>query len=111
MFEPEARCHTWSSTVHGRGKRSEVVTNGVYVVEHLSTGKYIVGCSKTVSADVDKHITALKAERHACKAFNKLCHLDSDLRLLEFPTKTAKESKILETRIRKTTVPQYLILN
>lgn len=105
------RCMTWSHTTHGRGKRNDDVQIGCYVVEHIPTGKFIVGSSKTVSQEVDGLIEALWGGTHQSKAFNKLCSLDPDLKLYEYPTKTLKHAKDIEKAIRRTVLPVYLLLN
>jgi hypothetical protein len=109
-FEAEAQCNTWSCTIHGRGKRAHLVGSGVYVVEHLPTGKCITGISKTVSADVDKHIQKLLDGTHPNKKFVKLVSMDRDLRLLEYPS-TGMSAKQILARIRSTCYPKYLLLN
>ncbi|AAL83173.1 endonuclease [Pseudomonas phage vB_Pae10145-KEN51] len=111
MFIVDDKCYSWSSTSHGRGKRSEIVGAGVYVIEHIATGKYLVGLSKTVSNEVDKHIAALRNNSHQNKAMLGLVHRDMDLRLLEYPISKVSDQKALIAKIRATTEPKYLMLN
>lgn len=111
MFDTEAKCFTWSSTVHGRGSRSVLTTQGVYVIDHISTGRFIVGCSRTVSADVDKQIEQLKAGRHSNKKLQAQYNWEPDIKLIEFPTKNAMEAKKLEAEIRSTNNTPYCLLN
>lgn len=110
MYVTDAKCYSWSRTTAGRGKRTVSVTTGCYLVEHISTGKYLSGVSNNVSADVDRLITSIDSKKSPSKAMHGLCNLDSDIRLIEFPTKSLKIAKQVLEGIRNTTEPQYLIL-
>lgn len=111
MFKTEAKSYSWSSTVHGRGARSVLVTQGTYVIDHISSGWFIVGTSRTVSADVDKQIALLKAGRHPNRKLQQQYAWEPDVKLIEFPLDTAKQSKKVEAEIRSTNDTDYCLLN
>lgn len=111
MYHVDDKAYTWSHTVHGRGKRTTPVGQGVFVIDHIGTGKIIIGQSRTVSNDVDRHIELLKAGNHPNKKMVKLVSMCEDLRLIEYPVKNAKEGKALEARIRASNDTPYLLLN
>jgi hypothetical protein len=81
------------------------------VVEHISTGKFIVACSKNVTEEVDLTIHHLLQGTSKNKAFNRLVATEPDLRLLEYATRTLVDARKLEAAIRKTVTPRYLLLN
>lgn len=111
MYLTEARGASWSHTTWGRGKRAEEVGLGCYVVEHIATGKFIVGVSNQVSKDVDKLIQLIDSGKYSNKAMLELCARDPDLRLLEYPCMNLKQARQVEKAIRSTVVPKYLLLN
>jgi hypothetical protein len=115
MFKTEAKAHTWTTTIWGRerGKsgRSTPVTRGVYLIETISTGKFIVGTSRVVSNDVDRHLAMLANGKHPNKKLQAQWDWEPELRMLEFPTSSDKESKALEKEIRKTNDTPYCLLN
>jgi hypothetical protein len=111
MFQVEAKAATWSHTTWGRGKRVVDVGVGCFMIEHIATGKYVIGVSQQVSRDVDTLIKSILEGRYANKTMVKLCTMDPDLRLLEFATANLRDARKLEKEIRATTEPQYLILN
>jgi hypothetical protein len=111
MFNTEAKVATWTFSPGGRGKRSEPVSVGCYVIEHVATGKLITGVSESVSNDVDLTLLAISDQSLRNKKFVKLCVLDPDVRLYEYPTKTLRQAKQIEKEIRSSTTPHYLLLN
>lgn len=111
MYEVDAKCASWSHTLAGRGKRKAMVRVGCYVVEHMSTGKFIVACSKNVAEEVDITIQKLLEGTTKNRAFNRLCQTCPDLTLYEYDTKTLTEARKIEAVIRKTVMPKYLLLN
>lgn len=102
---------TWSSTEHGRGHRLQEVLLGGFLIDHIATGRSIVGFSKNVSKDVDIHIQKIKTGKHEIKFLNSLCKDDSDLKIYEFPTNTLKAAKEIESTIISTMHPKYLLIN
>ncbi|MCY1418492.1 hypothetical protein D9M71_340530 [compost metagenome] len=111
MYRTEAKGYTWSSTVHGRGARSVLVTQGTYVIDHISSGWFITGNSRTVSADVDKQIDLLRKGKHPNRKLQQQYSWEPDIKLIEYPMNTAKESKKLEAEIRSTNDTAYCLLN
>jgi hypothetical protein len=111
MYKTEAKGYTWSSTVHGRGARSVLVTQGVYVIDHISSGWFIVGQSRTCSAEVDKQIDLLRKGRHPNRKLQQQYSCEPDVKLIEYPLNTSRESKKLEAEIRSTNDTAYCLLN
>jgi hypothetical protein len=112
MFEPPHKptC-TWTYDVEGRGYRREITELGFYVIEHVATGKIIVGYSKRVSADVDEQIAALMGARHPNKRMTKLVESDLELKLLEYPAFSIQAAKDAVRKIKRTVTPTYLLMN
>uniref|UniRef100_A0AB39CCD4 Endonuclease n=1 Tax=Pseudomonas phage RVTF4 TaxID=3236931 RepID=A0AB39CCD4_9VIRU len=122
MYEiPPITKHVWSSThrilkngdmVPNNGERSTLVTQGVYVIDHIPTGKFIIGQSRTVSAEVDKHIALLKTGRHPNKILQRqYSGYNMDLRMIEIPASNSKEAKKIEAQIRASNTTDYCLLN
>lgn len=111
MFETDARGATWTRTANHRGKRAEIVTVGCYVIEHIATGKLMTGVGMSIDVDINASVDALCRGDHSNKRFRKLCQLDSDLKIYEYPCKTLKHAKKLEKEIRASVVPTYLLVN
>lgn len=111
MYEVDAKCASWSHTIHGRGKRKVVVRVGCYVVEHVSTGKFIVASSKNVTEEVDTTIQRLLEGTTKNRQFNRLCQTCPELTLYEYPARSLTEARKLEAQIRKSVMPKYLLLN
>lgn len=110
MYYTDAKPTTWSRTSHGRGKRTVRVGVGCFLIEHISTGKFLSGVSKTVSQTVDSLIETIDQGTIKSKAMLGLCKLDSDLRLIEFSTKNLKIAEATLEQIKRTTEPDYCIL-
>jgi hypothetical protein len=107
MFKVDDKFYTWSSTRAGRGARAELVTSGAYIIDHINTGWCIIGHSRTVSAEVDKQIELFQNGRHPNKRFLSQYLVDPerdpkaiDIKIMEFPTKSVKDAKALEARLR-----------
>lgn len=100
--------YTWTSSSTGRGKRRHPVGAGCYVIEHVSTGRFICGTSSQVSEQVDKELQSLRSGKHPSKLFRKLFDMDDELSIYEFPVKETKLAKAEITSIRKLADPQYL---
>lgn len=114
MFYTEAKGISWSRTGHGRGKRAEQTLIGCFVLEHISTGKIVVGTSRSVSRDVDgllKELSDVKAASKSNKPFAKLCALDADIKIYEYTAKNLSEARRIEKEVRETVTPRYLLLN
>jgi hypothetical protein len=102
---------TWSHTSWGRGKRTVETGQGYYVIEHIATGKCIVGNSTNVTKDVDAQIAALMAGTHPNKPLQKLVSMDMDLKLIEYEAMSAKVAKDRVREIKRSMIPSYLLLN
>ena len=103
--------YAWSRTTAGRGKRKEVVTTGVWLLEHQGTGKFLIGSTGQVSAEIDKHLALLNAGKHPNKKMSKLVSMDLDVTLIEIPMSSLQKAKLLERQIRVSVDPDYLLLN
>lgn len=84
---------------------------GVYVIEHIATGKILVGQSKTVSQDVDMQIQQLMAGRHPNRLMNIQVSMDFDLKLHEYTALSATNAKDMVRQIKASVEPKYLLLN
>jgi len=103
----DPKCYTWTSRQPGQGtrenritKNAHFVTQGVWVIDHDPTGLWMIGQSRTVSAEVDKQLKLLAAGRHPNKRFQKMYNFDPDIKLLEYPSASAAESKRFEAILR-----------
>lgn len=120
MYEVVDKAYSWLATyrtlksgevVPNRGARSTLVTQGVFIIDHLSTGKFIIGTSRTVSADIDKQMALLRAGKHPNVKLQRQYTHDQDLRLIEVPAADAKNAKQIEARIRSSNTTDYCLLN
>lgn len=93
-----------------RGKRLEDVGPGCFVLEHDATGRFYVGESNNVSAEVDKQLAQLAKGGHPCKLLNRLYERDDIIRVFEYPTKSMKERKTLMKSIVAAATAPYLYL-
>lgn len=110
LIDKQPTC-TWSYTSAGRGKRTSETRLGFFVIEHIATGKLVVGHSKTVSAEVDRQIEALMQGKHPCKAMCKQVEMDMDLKLYEYPAVGIGNAKDCVKQIKQSVYPDYLLLN
>lgn len=110
LIDKQPTC-TWSYTSAGRGKRSTSTRLGFFVIEHIATGKLVVGHSKHVSMEVDKQISALLTGTHPCKAMCRQVAMDMDLKLYEYPAVGIGNAKDFVKAIKKSVYPEYLLLN
>lgn len=108
MKEPEVV--KWLRSDSGRSKRSKIVKTGAYLIDHDATGRFIVGVSTSVSADVDKIIDKLRLGKHPNKILNRLYEADNMLRVFEYPTTKAKAQAIVDECVATQSTP-YLCLN
>lgn len=125
MYLVEEKAYTWSLTyrklksgdiVPNKGARGTLVTQGVYIIDHISSGWFIIGNSRTVSAEVDKHLAMLQAGRHPNRKLQSQysstnCHTAMDLKFIEIPVKNAKDCKRVEATIRASNTTKYCLLN
>jgi len=120
MYLVEDKSYSWVRTfrelkggdiVQNKGARASLVTQGVFIVDHLPTGRFIIGTSRTVSAEVDKNIDALIRGTHPNRMLQKQYNHGPDLRLIEIPARSAKEAKQIEAKIRKSNTTDYCLLN
>jgi hypothetical protein len=88
-----------------------LVTQGAYVIDHISSGWFITGHSRTVSAEVDKQIAQLRAGKHPCKKLQAQYAWEPDIKLIEIPLNTMKDSKRVEAEIRVSNDTDYCLLN
>lgn len=110
LIDKQPTC-TWSYTSAGRGKRTTSTRLGFFVIEHIATGKLLVGHSKNVSDEVDKLITSLQTGTHPCKAMCIQVGMDMDLRLYEYPSVGVAHAKDSVKQLKKSVYPEYLLLN
>lgn len=101
----------WLHSSSGRSKRSEIVNQGCYVLEHVATGRFYLGQSETVSKDVDKQLNLLALGKHSNKLLNGLYSKDAEIRLYEYPCKAKAARKKLLQELRDLANPDYLCLN
>ncbi|MNP89151.1 hypothetical protein D3C85_15540 [compost metagenome] len=94
----------------GRGKRPEIVKAGCYVLEHDATGRFYIGQSSDVSAEVDKQLALLAVGKHPCKLLNALYEKDNVIRVIEYPVKKASDRKRIIADIVAEVAHPYLHL-
>lgn len=120
MYEVEDKSHSWVRTfrelksgeiIQNKGARATMVTQGVFVIDHISTGRFIIGNSRTVSAEIDRHIDALNRGGHPVKALQLQFNRCPDIRLIEIPATSAKHAKQIEAKIRASNTTDYCLLN
>jgi len=125
MYTVEEKAYTWSLTyrelksgaiVPNNGARSTLVTQGVYIIDHVSSGWFIIGQSRTVSAEVDKQLALLQAGRHPNRKlqaqYSSPSHFSNmDLKFIEIPIHSAKDCKRVEATIRASNTTGYCLLN
>ncbi|MNO12961.1 hypothetical protein D3C76_25810 [compost metagenome] len=101
----------WLHSPSGRSKRSDYITQGCYMLEHVATGRFYLGQSENVSFDVDKQLSQLSIGKHPCKLLNKLYERDSEIRLFEYPIKAKKARQALLREVKESCTTDYLCLN
>lgn len=111
MADAQVAVVKWLHSNSGRSKRSDLTNQGCYMLEHVATGRFYLGQSESVSADVDKQLSLLSIGKHPCKLLNKLYEKDSDIRLFEYPIKAKKARQALLKEIKETCLTDYLCLN
>lgn len=103
--------HTFNPLTKGRLKgRQEVVKVGYYVIEHVATGKIMVGVSKQVSETVDFMTNHLFNQSHPSRAFCKLVDTDCELQITECPQLNIKDAERFLKRLKQSIEPTYLFL-
>jgi hypothetical protein len=107
MFEVKAEGSSYSSTSTRSVKEVE---KGCYVLEHVSTGKVIVGVSEHVTVEVNRNLDSLYGETHNNKHLNEVCKRDPELRVHVYPTKTVRQAEKLAKEIKDSVEPKYLFL-
>jgi hypothetical protein len=111
MDDTQNSAINWLHSSSGRSKRSKIIDQGCYVLEHVATGRFFLGQSDQVSTEVDAQLNQLSLGRHKHKLLNGLYSKDQDIRCFEYPCKSKKERKALLTRLRDEACPEYLCLN
>lgn len=96
----DPKSYTWTSRGPGLGMRHTPVTQGVWVIDHEPTGWFMIGRSRNVSAEVDKHLAQLAAGRHPSKRFQRQYSWEPDVQMLEYPASSANEAKKIEAILR-----------
>lgn len=111
MFTLDQPHGSWRHTPSGKSQRQLWVKEGVWVIEHVATGKLMFGHDTNVSRAIDRIIARLKVGRYEHSALQKLYESDMELKFYEIPVKGPRKCKKLDVTLRKSTYPQYLILN
>lgn len=120
MYTIDERSHSWSMTLRELksgeikrqlNERSTLVTNGAFVIDCINTGWFVTGHSRTVSADVDKHVALLQKGRHPIQKLQKLYDREPELRFIEIPAQDVRTAKRIEARIRASNTTDYCLLN
>lgn len=96
----DPKSYTWTSRAPGKGERHTPVTQGVWVIDHEPTGRFIIGRSRNVSGEVDKQLQLLAAGRHPSKRFQQQYSWEPDVQMLEYPASSANEAKRIEAILR-----------
>jgi len=101
----------WLHSPSGRSKRSGIVNQGCYILEHDATGRFYMGESTHVSQEVDKQLGLLAVSKHPCKLLNGLYERDSAIRVHEYPCASKRDRKKLLKEQIDNQVYDYLCLN
>lgn len=114
----DPKCYTWTSREPGAGTRknnitkdTHFVTQGVWVIDHDPTGLWMIGQSRTVSAEIDKQLKLLAAGRHPNARFQRMYNHEPDIRMLEYPTTNAAMSKRVEAILRANNTGSLTLCN
>lgn len=107
MFETKAEGSSYSSTSTRAVKETK---QGCFVLEHVSTGKVIVGVSDQVTVEVNQNLDSLYGEVHKNKHMNEVCKRDPEVRVHVYPTKTAAQAEKIAKEIKGSVEPAYLFL-
>lgn len=110
MYETKVKGNSWTRAVGGRGKRKDICKAGVWVIEHIGTGKLVAGASSEVSEEVDKQLTQIDEGSHSNRLLRELCKRDADICVHEYPTKGIREAQVVLKEIQSSVVPSYLFL-
>lgn len=123
MYHTEAGSHTWTfvppeapdatpNKRRDRGSTRKTATGvGVYVIDHVSTGRFIVVSSKNVSLDVDKELKAMIRGKHPVKMLQRQFDWEPTIRCIEYPANSYAAAKKIEAEIRATNDCNYCLLN
>lgn len=80
-------------------------------MEHVSTGKIVVGVSEQVTVEVATNLDNLYGETHQNKHLNEVCKRDPEVRVHVYPTKTVQQAEKLAKEIENSVEPKYLLLS
>lgn len=94
-----------------RRRATPVVKTGCFVLEHVPTGKLYTGTSLRVSDETRVLMEDLRNERFLNHAFLGSAKLELDIRVYEYPAKSMKEARALESAIQASVSPNYLLTN
>lgn len=111
MFATEVKGFSWTQLPDStRGRRHDSIGVGTWVVEHVPTGRVMIGSDATVSRQVDAQIEALYAGKHPSKLFNRIVQLDPELKLYEYPHRTLKAARAHEKELRASVSPRDMLV-
>lgn len=96
-----------------RPKSAPVTRHAAYCIDHVSTGKRILGYSTQADKEVDKQLESLAAGKHRSRKLQRLFDHDDEVIVYLYPTNSLKEAKKISTEQREA-IPDhysYLLLN
>ena len=82
-----------------------------YVLEHVATGKRIIGSTKDVKRCLAKHREELKDGTHKLKSLLELYRRDPQLKEKVYLTDTLEEAKKIERQLIEELKDSYLLLD
>lgn len=101
--------YTWRNK--RKAKQNPEVKTGVYVLEHLPTGKLYVGVDSHVTAATIEAVARLEKGTFHNRAFQGSASVECDILIYEYPTSTLAAAKRLERDILESISPNYLRTN
>lgn len=111
MFQTDAPGFSWTKMPDKPARARMMVKVGVYVIEHVATGKLLIASSHEVSQHVDTHLIIFQHNRHPSKRAQALYNSDAELKVYEYPTRGLKAAQALERDIRDSVSHDYLIMD
>lgn len=110
MFNDQlAERYTWGNRRRNRPIPDTKV--GCYVLEHVPTGQLYTGFTNDLTATTKRLVNELEAGKFSHSKFQGTAHVECDILVYEYPTRTIAAAKRLEYELRESITPKYLLTN
>lgn len=111
LVQTESFRHTFNPLTKGKLKgRQQKVNVGYFVIEHVATGKLIIGSGRFVSETIDTITADLMGGKFQCKAFCKLVESDCELSITEAPILVLKDARKHLAKLKDSIDPTFLLM-